>query len=86
MSLAPPDRGRAVESRHIDRTAFLAALAIALVAVGWSIHVLAAGGSWQGPLHAFLAGTILLAISGASQILTITWSSTTPPPRARVLT
>lgn len=86
MSLTPPDRGRVVESRHIARTAFLAALAFALVAVGWSIYVLAAGGSWWGPLHAFLAGTILLDISGASQMFTITWSSTTPPPRAWVLT
>jgi nitrite reductase (NO-forming) len=86
MSLTPPGRGRVVESHHIARTAFLAAFAFALVAVGWSIYVLAAGGSWWGPLHAFLAGTVLLAISGASQMFTITWSSTTPPPRARVQT
>lgn len=75
-----------VESHHIARAAFLAAFAFALVAVGWSIYVLAVGGSWWGPLHAFLAGTVLLAISGASRMFTITWSSTTPPPRAGVLT
>ena len=40
----------------------------------------------MGAPDAFLAGTVLLAISGASQMFTITWSSTTPPPRARALT
>lgn len=86
MSPTPPRKGRVVESHHIARTALVAALVFTLVAVGWSIFVLAAGGSWWGPLHAFLAGTVLLAISGASQMFTITWSSTTPPPRNRVLT
>ena len=86
MRPTPPERGRVVESHHIARAAFLAAFAFALVAVGWSIYVLAVGGSWWGPLHAFLAGTVLLAISGASQMFTITWSSTTPPSGARVLT
>jgi plasmid maintenance system antidote protein VapI len=41
MSLTPPDRGRVVEFHHIALTAFLAALAFAHVAVGWSIYVLA---------------------------------------------
>ena len=36
-------------------------------------------------MHSFLAGTVLLAISGASQLFTITWSSTVPPARAIVL-
>ncbi|MGH8916168.1 MAG: hypothetical protein ACRDZM_16855, partial [Acidimicrobiia bacterium] len=39
------------------------------------------GGSWWGPLHSFLAGTVLLAISGASQMFTITWSAS-PAPRS----
>ncbi len=75
-----------VESHEIARTAFIAALAFAVVAAGWAAYVLAAGGSWWGPLHSFLAGTVLLAISGASQMFTITWSSTVPPARARVVT
>lgn len=79
-------KGRVVESHHIARSAFVAALAFALVAAGWAGYVLVVGGSWWGPLHSFLAGTVLLAISGASQLFTITWSSTTPPARASVVT
>lgn len=30
-------------------------------------------------MHAFLAGTLLLAISGASQMFTITWAAAQPP-------
>ena len=74
------------ESHRIARAAFVSALVFALIAAGWSIYVLAVGGSWWGPLHAFLAGTILLAISGASQMFTITWSSTVPPSRTQVAT
>lgn len=77
--------GRVVASHQIARAAFLAALAFALVAVGWSLYVLIAGGSWWGPLHSFLAGTVLLAIAGASQMFTITWSSTVPPRGSIVL-
>lgn len=73
-------------SHQIARAAFAAALGFAVLAFGWSVYVLAAGGSWWGPLHAFLAGTVLLAISGASQLFTITWSSTVPPARATVVT
>ncbi len=73
--------GRVVASHEIARAAFLAALGFAIVAVAWSVYVLAVGGPWWGPLHAFLAGTVLLAISGASQMFTITWSSTVPPRR-----
>ena len=81
-----PGRGRVVESHRIARTAFLSALVFALVAAGWSIYVLVAGGSWWGPLHSFLAGTVLLVISGASQMFTITWSSTVPPSSTQVAT
>src|SRR5690606_34367176 len=34
-----------------------------------------------GPLHSFLAGTVLLAISGASQMFTITWAAAPAPSR-----
>ncbi|MEX1209084.1 MAG: hypothetical protein WEE36_10875 [Acidimicrobiia bacterium] len=77
--------GRVVASHLIARRAFVSALGFALISVGWSARVLVAGGSWWGPLHSFLAGTVLLAISGASQMFTITWSATVPPSRTGVL-
>ncbi len=75
-------QSRVAESHQIARTAFAAALVFAIVAVVWGVVALATDGPWWGPLHAFLAGTVLLAISGASQMFTITWSSTRPPTRA----
>jgi hypothetical protein len=86
MSPQLPGRGRVGESRRIARAAFVSALAFAVIAASWSVYVLAFGGSWSGPLHSFLAGTVLLAISGASQMFTITWSSTIPPSRTQVAT
>jgi nitrite reductase (NO-forming) len=79
MKPGPSHQTRVVESHNIARAAFLGALFFALLAVGWAIFVLTVGASWWGPMHAFLAGTVLLAISGASQMFTITWSSTRPP-------
>ena len=73
-------QGRVVASHSIARRAFAAAAGFAVVAIMWSIVVLVRGGSWWGPLHAFLAGTVLLAISGASQMFTITWAAASPPP------
>lgn len=86
MMPAPTRRGRVAESHDIARSAFVSALAFAVLAIGWSIYALATGGSWWGALHSFLAGTVLLAISGASQLFTITWSSTVPPTRIAVST
>lgn len=79
--MRPDHQSRVAESHQIARAAFAAALVFAIVAVVWGVVVLATDGSWWGPLHAFLAGTVLLAISGASQMFTITWSSTRPPSR-----
>lgn len=50
-----------------------------MVAAVWAVWVLTRGGSWWGPLHAFLAGTVLAAISGATQMFTITWAAARPP-------
>ncbi len=86
MSKRLPGRGRVVDSHRIARSAFISALGFAVIAAGWSAYVLAFGGSWWGPLHSFLAGTVLLAISGASQMFTITWSATIPPSRTQVAT
>lgn len=77
--------GRVVASHLIARRAFVSALGFAVISVVWSARVLVAGGSWWGPLHSFLAGTVLLAISGASQMFTITWSATVPPSRTGVV-
>lgn len=81
ISLRPADRaGRVTGSHIIARRALAAAGAFALVALGWGVFVLVQGGSWWGPLHAFLAGTVLLAISGASQMFTITWAAAPASP------
>ena len=75
-----PGRGnRVIASHSIARKAFLGAAFFAVVAVVWAAAVMARGGSWWGPLHAFVAGTLLLAISGASQMFTITWAAAIPP-------
>lgn len=73
---------RVIESHSIARLAFRLGGLFALVAVTWAVVVLTRGGSWWGPLHAFLAGTVLLAISGAAQMFTITWASAPAPSRS----
>ncbi len=73
-------RGRVAASHSIARRSFAAAGVFAFVAVAWSIVVLTRGGSWWGPLHAYVAGTVLFLISGASQMFTITWATSTAPP------
>ncbi|HUG32809.1 MAG TPA: hypothetical protein VMM14_07950 [Acidimicrobiia bacterium] len=72
---------RVIESHSIARLALRLGALFALVAVTWAVVVLIRGGSWWGPLHAFLAGTVLLAISGAAQMFTITWASAPAPSR-----
>jgi nitrite reductase (NO-forming) len=75
-----PERDRrVVESHAIARAAFRAGGLFALLAAMWALVVLLWGGSWWGPLHTFLAGTVVLAISGASQMFTITWAASPPP-------
>lgn len=61
--------------------AFRLAGVFGVVSLGWSGWVLVKGGSWWGPLHSFVAGTVILAISGASQMFTISWSSAPAPDR-----
>ena len=75
------DTGRRVVASHgIARRAFRLAGMFAAVAAVWALVVLVRGGSWWGPLHSFLAGTVLAAIAGASQMFTITWSASPAPP------
>ncbi len=81
IGLRPADRANRVVGSHvIARRALAAAGVFALIALGWGVVVLMQGGSWWGPLHAFLAGTVVLAISGASQMFTITWAAAPAPP------
>jgi nitrite reductase (NO-forming) len=77
--MKPASNQRVVASHAIARRAFRAAAFFAVAAAVWAAFVLWRGGSWWGPLHAFLAGTVLLAISGASQMFTITWAAASPP-------
>lgn len=77
--MKPASNQRVVASHAIARRAFRAAAFFAVTAAVWAAFVLWRGGSWWGPLHAFLAGTVLLAISGASQMFTITWAAASPP-------
>jgi nitrite reductase (NO-forming) len=53
---------------------------IAAAALAWAT----ADGSWL-PLHLFLAGGVVLAISGVSLMLTVTWSAAPAPPDRLVL-
>lgn len=77
--MTPPSSSRVQRSHTIARLAFRLAALFGVVAGVWAIVVMIRGGSWWGPLHAFVAGTVLAAISGASQMFTITWSAATPP-------
>ncbi len=74
--------GRVAVSHRIAAASFRVAGAFAVVAVIWAAVVLLRGGSWWGPLHSFLVGTVLFAIAGASQMFTITWAAAPPPPDA----
>jgi nitrite reductase (NO-forming) len=48
---------------------------VAAAAVAWALT----GSAWL-PLHLFLAGGVVLAISGVSLMLTVTWSAAPAPP------
>lgn len=78
-------QGRVEESRRIVSAAFRLGGVFGLVTLGWSLWVMTQGGSWWGPVHTFLAGTVLLTISGATQVFTITGAAS-PAPRAVIAT
>lgn len=74
-------QARVVASHTIARRAMITAGVFMAAAVVWAVVTLVSERTWWwGPLHAFLAGGVLLAISGASQMFTITWATATPPP------
>lgn len=74
--------GRVAVSHRVASAALRVAVLFAGLAVVWSSVVLVRGGSWWGPLHSFLAGTVLFAITGVTQMFTITWAAAPPPPAA----
>lgn len=69
------DHRVALVQDHARRTLRLS-LAFLLIAV---VTAFAGEARWV-PLHLFLAGAVVLAISGASQLLTVTWSAAPAPP------
>ena len=79
-------RGRVVESHRLLGIALGLSAIFTIGAIVWAIVLATNGGSWWGPVHAFLAGAVLAAISGASQMFTITWATTSPPPRWMTIT
>jgi hypothetical protein len=69
---------RVSTAHHIARRAFALSGICALAAWIWALAgLVGAPGSryWWGPLHLFMAGTVVLAISGATQMFTITWAA-----------
>lgn len=75
------ERSRVVES-HLLLSVMLAASGVfTIIGVVWGIEVIVRGGAWWGPIHALMAGAALSAISGATQMFTITWSSARAPRR-----
>lgn len=69
---------RVPTAHHIARRAFLLAGLAAGIAWVWAVFVIVGApppSAWWAPLHLFMAGTVLLAISGATQLFTITWAA-----------
>ena len=71
-----------VGSHRTARAAFRLTGLFVVWAIAWAVVRQVAGeGTWWGPLHVFLVGGVLLAISGATQMFSITWAAATPPDR-----
>lgn len=87
-STRQPGRGADQQARRVaivhHQTRPTLALAAAFTfAAGVAAVVPHHTGPWL-PLHLFLVGGLLTAISGATQFLAVTWSAAPPPPRALV--
>ena len=80
----PTEGSRVVDSHRIAAAALRLAALFGLVAAIWAARVFISGGSAWPPFHAFLMGTAVLAISGLTQMFTITWSTSPAPPAATV--
>ncbi len=82
------DRGADQQARrvaivHHQTRPTLAVAAAFTVAAGVAAVVPHRTGLWL-PLHLFLVGGLLTAISGVTQFLAVTWSAAPPPPQALV--
>ena len=73
--------GRVVEVHTQTRCGLLVALAFAAAAIVAGITRL--GGGWWVPLHLFVVGALLSAISATTLMLAVTWSAA-PAPRPMV--
>lgn len=83
-----PERARDQQARRVaivhHQTRPTLAIAAAFTAVaGVAVVVPHRTGLWL-PLHLFLVGSLLMAISGATQYLAVTWSAAPPPSGALV--
>lgn len=82
--MSPRSRAdRVARSHGLAIAAFRLGGGFLVAAVVWGVVTLTGEGVrvWWGPLHAFMAGTVLLAISGATQLFTTTWSAAPPVDR-----
>lgn len=86
MTEDSPRRRRVASIHRTAAAAFRLAGAFLVLAAAWGGWAALRGGWWWGPVHAFLAGAVLLAISGATQLFTVTWAAAVPPsPTATAL-
>ncbi|MEX2322432.1 MAG: hypothetical protein WEA29_01510 [Acidimicrobiia bacterium] len=81
MQPADPRRGRVARSHTVAAAAFRLAGGFIAWSMGWAVVVAVRGGVWWGPLHTFMVGAVLLAISGATQLFTVTWAAAVPADR-----
>ena len=73
---------RVARSHTLAAAAFRLGGLFLVGAIGWGALLLTRDDPiWWGPLHAFLTGTVLLAISGATQLFSTTWSASPPADR-----
>lgn len=78
---APSARQRGAANRvRLTHTQTKSTLRLALVFIATAAVVAAAGAPRWVWLHLFLGGGVVLAISGASLMLTVTWSAAPAPP------
>jgi nitrite reductase (NO-forming) len=83
----PTTGGRGAADRvRISHRQTRPTLALALAFIGAAALAAVADSARWLPLHLLLAGGVVLAISGVSQMLTVTWSAAPAPPDGWVVT
>ena len=77
---APAGGGRGAADRvRLSHAQTRTTLRLALAFIAAAALAAAVGAAWWLPLHLFLAGAVMLAISGVSLMLTVTWSAAPAP-------